>query len=105
MSRWWRLVVGGFVFPAFVVLLFGVGSSALEEPNDNRRIAASGGRVVATSVEEVHSLGKAGEGRAGYRARYDVRLPEGRSVQVEFVNERNLNKGDTVYIGYAPSAP
>ncbi|MFC4497669.1 DUF3592 domain-containing protein [Streptomyces ovatisporus] len=105
LSRWWRLIVGGFLLPAFVALLFGMGSSALENANDSQRIAASGGRVVATSVEEVHSLGKSGEGRVGYRARYDVRLPEGRRVQVEFVNERNLSKGDTVYVGYAPSDP
>ncbi|SCK56681.1 hypothetical protein H181DRAFT_05288 [Streptomyces sp. WMMB 714] len=105
LSRWWRLIVGGFLFPAFVALLFGMGSSAREEPNDNQRIAASGGRIVATPVEEVHSLGKTGSRNAGYRARYDVRTPEGRRVQVEFVNERNLKKGETVFLGYAPGHP
>jgi hypothetical protein len=101
-SRWWRLVVGGLVFPAFVVLLFGVGSSALEKPSTAQKISAAGAEIVAPSVEKVQPLGETGPGRYDdYRARYEVRIPSGR-VKVEVLSSEYLRTGDTLYVAYAP---
>lgn len=104
-SRWWRLVLAGFMFPAFVAMLFGVGASAMKETSDIHALAETETRVVAASVKKVQPLGKTGDGRFGYRARYEVQVPEGRNFSVEFVNEEQLNEGDTVYVGYAPGRP
>jgi hypothetical protein len=103
LGRWWRLVVGGVAIPAFVALLFGMGSSALEEPNSAQKIAAEGARIVAPSVEKARPLGKIGPGRHDdYRGRYEVHIPMG-DVEVEVLSNEYLRAGDKLYVAYAPS--
>jgi hypothetical protein len=113
--KWWRALLVACMLPAYLAFLFGMGSAALEEPGDAQRIAASGARIVGSPVLSVEELGKTGPGRHDdYRALYDLRLSEknavasGRGdhvVRVEVLSDEYLNKGDRVYVAFAPDDP